>query len=110
MDFEINEIVLFCSFKSRIVGWNNHLEQYIIHRFEEAVGWCQGCLSFYDKKGKQVNKDLTDLTNLWYVHEKSITKLDSEIVDETQLEKEDLTMEKLILKKLIKLQKIWNLS
>lgn len=108
MSFEINEIVLFYGHKARILGWNNTLEQYIIHRFEEEKGWEQGGLIFLDKKGKEVNKHLKDLSHLWYALESSIKKLNSEIYTEHILEKEDLSTEKLILRKLLKLEKSWN--
>lgn len=105
MDFEINEVVLFKGHKAKILGWEERQHKYVIHRFEEEVGWSHSNLVLYDKKGKRVNKYLRDLSHLWYVNEKFIKKLNSEIVDEAKLEKEDTTMEKLILKKLIKMQK-----
>lgn len=108
MDFEINEIVLYCDSEARIIGYRKAHRDFVIHRYEDKNGWNLNSEELYDKTGNRVNKGLKELKHCWYVGPHNLYKLNSEIVEEIQLEQEDLTMEKLILKKLVKLEKVWN--
>lgn len=108
MEFKLGDIVNFRGYKAQIIGFKPKSMPIVIHRFEEKQGW-DGASSFngiFTDKTFEVTTNISSYNHCFYVFENEINFLErqNKIIEEIIPIKEDLSSEKLILKKLIKLQ------
>lgn len=113
-DFKLGDYVLFRGYKSKIIGFRNSSTPYVIHREEEAlksskIGWNpnRNETVFEDFSfTKKIN--ISHYKNCYYVYGSSLTlirELEKQADSKIIKQKEDTAIEKLILKKLVKMQK-----
>jgi len=114
MDFNIGDLVLFeKTYNATVIGFKEKSiramagRKEILINFSEEVGLVGGggrLGSAYTLDDKKIN--ISDYTKCYWVFSHEIIHLNEKPIEENINIKEDLSMEKLILKKLIKMQKL----